>query len=155
MIYDITRPYFTEKEAWGEPCKMSGILLLTLLAIRQVVDEPFYVYGGYATTGHTEGSFHYRGLAVDFGVRSNIWEAYCYIDAAIINLQLDNYLGLGVYPHWKPYPGFHIDIRGYKARWSKLKTSEYLKDGDDEEKYVSINVFVDKYGNNNHKWRTI
>jgi len=157
MIYDITRPYFTEKEAWGDPEKMSGLLLLVLLAIREIVNEPFYIYCGYSTTGHVDGSFHYKVpcLAVDFGTKSDIWNAYCDINTTIINLQLEKSIGLGAYPHWKPYPGFHLDIRGWLARWAKLKRSEYTKKDDDAEDYVSIETFVKIYGDDDKTWRTV
>jgi hypothetical protein len=46
------------------------------------------------------------------------------------------FTGIGVYPHWSPYPGLHLDIRpvdspGERAVWGAVK-----RDG--EQVYVSI-----------------
>jgi hypothetical protein len=35
---------------------------------------------------------------------------------------LEEICGLGIYPDWA-HPGFHLDLRGYKARWGRVEGS--------------------------------
>jgi len=81
--------------------------------------------------GHTKGSKHYLkirpdgtieclALACDFDIENmNYKEAY---EAVMDFLQEKNLfytVGMGLYPDWNN-PGFHLDHRGEKRRWSEI-----------------------------------
>jgi hypothetical protein len=119
--------YFNKKEAWGRPEKMSGLLLMTLYQIRVCSDWKIIIHCG--TQGkHCANSYHYKGLAVDFhfipppGI--TLYEQTQNMLAFFSDMQLQDSVGLGVYPEWNN-PGFHFDVRGSRARWGKLN-DEYV-----------------------------
>lgn len=113
---------FSPKENWGDPNKMSGTLLLTLDAVRRFYDHPFVIHCGFATTGHSEASFHYKGEASDFDIKEPGVSFHTQIIKflhILDGLQLSGSVGLGIYPQWNN-PGFHLDVRGESARWGYL-----------------------------------
>ena len=110
--------YFKIGENWGDASRMNGGLILSLDLIRHYFDVPFIVHCGYEPDGHSKGSQHYVYNAVDFHVKSMSFKDSCRKMFQVIDyLQLTNFIGLGFYPEWKN-PGFHIDLRGFKARWA-------------------------------------
>lgn len=132
-IWDKIDPYFYREEPWGDPDKMSGALLMILFDLRFHSAWKIIIHCG--TQGkHCEGSYHYKGLAVDFHFKTpsgsfTFREQAKYLMQYLADMQLDSSTGLGIYPQWNN-PGFHLDVRGTKARWLK-------QDG----KYVGINRF--------------
>lgn len=109
--------YFTKKENWGNPDKIDPSLLFVLDAVRDLVGHSFIINCGYKTDGHAKNSQHYQGKAVDFYVKGIPFkEAYEKINQALLELNIQNEVGFGVYPQWE-IPGFHLDVRGTRARW--------------------------------------
>ena len=110
--------HFDKKENWGDPDKMNGFLLLLLDGICHTYDRPFVIHCGYAEDGHSTGSQHYLGNAVDFHIEGG--EYYSIQIEKMLRIlewfQVSDRVGLGIYPDWN-YPGFHLDGRGTKARW--------------------------------------
>lgn len=112
--------HFKPTEAWGDPARMSGILLITIDIIRDIwgPNTEFVVNCGFASDGHTPGSCHYKGDALDHYV--NDGEPYpmqvAHMESALRDLQIADRVGLGIYPDWRN-PGFHLDVRGTRARW--------------------------------------
>ena len=120
MIWKILEPYFSKNENWGNPEKLNGFLLLLLYQIRLEVSNKIIIHNAYAENGHTKNSQHYIGNAVDFHVQGiQFGEAIRLVHKTLKGLQIENKVGLGIYPQWVN-PGFHLDVRGYKARWSKI-----------------------------------
>lgn len=132
-IWDTVEPHFLKKEAWGDPNKISGLLLLVLYDIRCRSGWGIQIHCG--TQGnHCENSYHYKGLAADwhFIVPNNsvsFRDQARFLMQYLVDMQLDNSTGLGLYPQWA-HSGFHLDVRGKKARW--------LKQGGE---YVALNRF--------------
>jgi len=122
--------HFSPAENWGNPTKINGLLLLLLDEITEEIKNysrekyqkisPCIIHCAYETSGHSPSSQHYKGNAVDFHFKNiPAIEAYNLILKFLKNYQVENFIGLGVYPNWNN-PGFHLDVRGYKARWSRV-----------------------------------
>ena len=121
MLIDNLR-HFNRREAWGRPTRINGALLLVMdeLADRVKFQCPqcdFIIHNAYrpGTTGQ-----HPLLNAVDFHLT---WlkplPAYHWIIETLGEMQCLEHVGLGVYPEWE-YPGFHLDVRGTKARWAQV-----------------------------------
>ena len=111
---------FTPEEAWGDPTKVNGSLLLLLQAIRTYIAHGFTVHNAYTHTGHAPSSQHYVGNAVDFHISGiPFYEAVLVVEEALHFYQVEEHVGLGIYPDWNT-PGFHLDVRGTKARWGRI-----------------------------------
>ena len=119
-VWDLLR-HFSREEPWGDPDRVSGTLLLTLEAVRERLGWPIVVHAAYATAGHNPRGYHPRGLAVDFHFATELplRHQVKHLLAALDDLQLAAHVGLGLYPDWT-HPGFHLDVRGYRARWGRL-----------------------------------
>jgi uncharacterized protein YcbK (DUF882 family) len=121
---------FSPSENWGDKDKVNGSLLETLDIITNEIKRvtwerykkvsPCIIHCAYEVTGHSEKSEHYKGNAADFHF-NNIppLEAYETILQILKEYQKYNHVGFGVYPDWYNQ-GFHLDVRGYKARWSQV-----------------------------------
>lgn len=125
--------YFKIGESWGDYKKMHPLIIIILEKFRSALPSGYWikVHCGYKQGGHTKNSYHYQGKAVDFHVVGcSFIEAerhlMRFLKRAIYydnkEYYLLNYVGLGIYPEWQD-PGFHLDIRGQKASWSKLNGS--------------------------------
>jgi len=115
--------YFKPYEKWGDPSKMSGTILMVIDAIRDIVGVPFLVTCGYEINKDRQikKSRHMISDAVDFIITTlPAQEAYQKLLFAIKLLQIDDTIGLGIYPYWKPQAGYHLDVRGERARWGGL-----------------------------------
>ncbi|HSA06131.1 MAG TPA: hypothetical protein P5556_03020 [Candidatus Gastranaerophilales bacterium] len=122
--------HFKPHENWGNSKKINGMLLLLLDEITEQVksyslcnynkNSPCIIHCAYETSGHSPNSQHYKGNAADFHF-SNIppFKTYETIIKVLKDTQTENFVGLGVYPDWIN-PGFHLDARGEKARWSRI-----------------------------------
>lgn len=122
--------HFHQGEKWGNKDKVNGLLLLLLDIITDRIKQyswekykrisPCIIHCAYETTGHSANSQHYKGNAADFHFENvNLPEAYNIILAVLKEYQVEEFTGLGVYPDWHT-PGFHLDLRGEKARWSRI-----------------------------------
>lgn len=118
--------YFRPSENWGEHSKMNPMLLILLDKVRDMIGTSIHINCGYELTGHEPNSQHGYGNAVDFHVKNmSHREANRRILAALDVIQIagkcaSDVVGLGIYPDWNT-PGFHLDVRGYKARWGAVK----------------------------------
>jgi uncharacterized protein YcbK (DUF882 family) len=105
--------HFSPNENWGDWTKMAKNLFLALDKFREYVGHPVYVNCGYATNGHTNKSYHYKGMAVDIHVKNvNV------IDQFLAAERIDEFNGIGLYPDWRN-PGLHLDIRPKNQKFEK------------------------------------
>lgn len=112
--------HFSRSENWGDTSKLNPFLIPVMDIIRGRLGYPIYINNAYQQDGHTDGSQHYIGNAVDFIVKGiDFKTAIIEIERILEELGISDYVGLGIYPDWNT-AGFHIDIRGYKARWGRL-----------------------------------
>lgn len=140
-IWSVIKAHFHKGEKWGDPDEVDPILLMVLFMLRREIGKPFSIHNAYDPPGtHSDKSYHYIGEAVDFHIIGlTLLEASATIEKVLKELKLWDKVGLGIYPDWNK-PGFHLDIRGYKARWSaqyhykvkkvrgrnkKIRTQEY------------------------------
>ena len=115
---------FKESEAWGDPMKMSYRIVWLLANIRASLPNNCWIkiHKGSSISGHAKKSQHYNVpcLAVDFHiVGCPLLESEMHIMKYLHNSGMIEFVGIGIYPQWLN-PGFHIDIRGERASWSKL-----------------------------------
>jgi len=128
--------HFSRNENWGEPNRVSPLLLLTLEALREWTGWPIVIHCAYATSGHSPRSFHYQGLAVDFHFETGVPyprqidyvlgfldnSGFGVLAGELARARWFNFgqmCGLGIYPDWE-CPGFHLDVRNYPARWGRI-----------------------------------
>lgn len=112
--------HFSPKENWGDPQKMSFVLIRMLDEMRERSGSPIIIHEGYATSGHSPNSYHYQGRAVDFHIQEmDLLDQYLWAERL-------EFRGIGVYPYWNN-PGLHVDIRaGKKAAWARTKDGVYV-----------------------------
>ena len=130
-VWQLVDPYFDRDEAWGDPDKINGLLVLLMWAIRQSIPDRYNIHFGTQGT-HTPGSQHGLGNADDGHFISSLpfYDQIIRLESVLDALQVSDRVGLGIYPAWD-IPGFHIDVRGYMARWGWIgakkpdKTMEY------------------------------
>jgi hypothetical protein len=112
--------HFTPDENWGNWRKVHRDLIYGLDALRAFLGLPIVIHNAYDTRGHTDGSYHYRGMAVDGHV-----ECLSLMDLFFALARFDEFNGIGLYPYWtldgkpkgKRCPGFHADIRPKSERF--------------------------------------
>jgi len=126
--FEAFAPYFSAAEQWGDIEALEWVTVWALYRLRVTMvaaghDWPIVVHDATGP-GHSPTGYHPRGLAVDFhfggeaaGMR--IADQADILEAALAALRLDRFTGLGVYPDWHR-PGFHLDLRGRRARWGRL-----------------------------------
>jgi len=128
-----TIKHFNPKEKWGDPEKMDYRLVWMLDRLREKIGKPIIIHCGYATDGHAENSYHYKGQAVDFHVEGgafNFHEGWKSVTLEFRNRRMDRkvffmqekfwFLGLGIYPHWNN-PGFHLDLGPARSWWQNAE----------------------------------
>ena len=69
------------------------------------------------------------GRAIDFYFISPGLRPETFLTQYLQILSLPQWGGLGIYPDWRPYPGFHIDTRGpehqsWRASWIGFKEDD-------------------------------
>jgi uncharacterized protein YcbK (DUF882 family) len=122
--------YFTKNEKWGDSERMNPALLILLDKLREKAGNPFVIHCGFEQTGHTAQSRHYTGDAADFHMEGlSFFNAVELVLKSLHEVKIAGqvaavYVGLGIYPDWST-PGFHLDFRGYYARWGRLG-GEYI-----------------------------
>ncbi len=110
--WDELKPIFSINENWGDPFKMSIILITTLYNLRRFVNKPIHIHCGYEKRG--TGGLHPRGMAVDFHIKD-----MHVIDQFIAASRFDEFNGIGLYSWWNN-PGLHVDVR--------TKSQKYFED---------------------------
>lgn len=116
-IWDIVTE-FKKTENWGKPDKVNGLLILLLQRIRNRVGCPMHINNAFRD--ETGTSQHPRGNAVDFYFTGiSYLEACVRLEQSLKELQVQNHVGLGIYLDWN-IRGFHLDVRGERARWSRI-----------------------------------
>jgi hypothetical protein len=113
--------HFTKNENWGDPDRVNGLLLLLLDALRSKWGAPFIIHCACEQSGHSAGGQHPLGNAVDFHIEDG---EPCALQIGVMEhfikgLNVADRVGLGIYPDWRN-PGFHLDVRGAKARWGRI-----------------------------------
>lgn len=139
---------FDENEAWGDPALMNGLLVMLMEKIKEAfvkrLDEnaTFVIHCAYEESGHASNSQHAQmtknghgielakiGNAVDYHIETFLTfsQTARVMEAILDELQIKDVVGFGIYPDWiikktgRPVPGFHLDVRGVKARWGRVK----------------------------------
>lgn len=109
---------FSPREAWGDPSKMNGLLLLLMYAIRLIAGLAIIIHCAYEKSGHAEKSQHGLANAVDFNLVTALpfYAQILLVEKILRGLQLWDRIGIGIYPAWNT-PGFHLDVRGTHAEW--------------------------------------
>jgi len=97
--------FFTPRECGDE---MNYVFMQKILLLRLVIDVSMNIIDGFATSGHADDSYHYRGRALDF---------WCKLSPRKVMRQIDRlglFSALGIY--WWGYhkPFYHIDDRNEK-----------------------------------------
>lgn len=124
------RPYFKETEAWGDISKVQWYHVKHLFDLREKMhwqhDWPIIIYCCYESSGHSENSYHYKGLATDFHFKTDVEfkRQYEILKWYLLSLELWNFVGLGVYTDWNN-PGFHLDSRGENVKWIQIDGKYY------------------------------
>jgi len=113
--------HFTKTENWGDPDRINGTLLLLLDVLRDRWSASFIIHCAYEPGGHSQNSQHYLGNAVDFHIEDGEPFALqiCVMTHFLKGMNAADHVGLGIYPEWNN-AGFHLDVRGTKARWGRL-----------------------------------
>lgn len=130
--------HFHAGEAWGNPGQMNYSLLRRLDRARAYVGYPFIITSGNQGV-HSPNSLHYQGRAVDFVVKRPKSVTLC--DVLLSLLRFD-FTGVGIYPHWKPSGGFHLEFSGERDSVRKLWMGIYEKSegGDRIQTYHALTV---------------
>lgn len=123
--WEMIEKYFSPKE-FGEGAYegMQDDFLISLYRFRVAMDTPMIIHIGYATKGHSTNSFHYKGRAIDFHFKYNPVS----IRKVVVTAIKCGLHGIGLYPHWAPFPGgVHIDNRspGVFNVWSRNEAGIY------------------------------
>ena len=111
--------YFSKKE-WGrDPDKADWPLVLFMDKLRGVLNHPIFIHECWAPDGHTDGSLHYQGKAVDFytdGDHLTVLLAIC---------SLGPKARIGFYPGRRPW--WHVDFgRVIRSRFWTRENGQYI-----------------------------
>lgn len=128
-------PDFTINEAWGDLSRVHWwhihhLWLIRTMMITQGYDWPMIIHCCYEATGHASKSFHSRegkSCATDYHFVTDepLTVQREVLEKVLSDLGLANKVGLGAYPFWNN-PGFHIDGRGRRVRWTRDKDGKYI-----------------------------
>jgi hypothetical protein len=103
--------FFKKTEDWGDWTKLHVDLILGLDAFRNFVNKPIIIHCAYSISGHSDNSYHYKGMAVDLHVKD-----LSLVDQFLAVSRFDVFNGIGLYTDWE-HPGLHLDIRPLKCRF--------------------------------------
>lgn len=114
--------HFNPDENFGDPSKMSYLLLLSLDNLREYIGAPIVIHCGYEDRGND--SYHCKGMAVDCHAKGLSLYDFYFASTRF------SFHGIGVYPKWNN-PGLHLDIRPvhrYEGRafWGCTAPGEYV-----------------------------
>lgn len=117
--------YFSPEEFGVEAYNnMDDSFLIKLYKFRVAMGNPMIIHEGYATSGHSPNSYHYRGRAVDFHFRQS---NPVFIRRLVVAAVRCGLYGIGIYPYWVT-PGFHLDDRHPNKfqMWKRNKNGIYI-----------------------------
>ncbi len=127
------RDYKNRKLFTDEVIKRTKFEIVELVDIinEYVAPSKLVVHCFFDPYGHVSTSRHYinekrkEADACDFHIESGetFKSDIKLIESILDDLSLLDYVGFGIYPHWRN-PGFHLDLRGYKARWGGISVKE-------------------------------
>lgn len=163
MIWNLLTHYFSPKEKWGNPDKMKPELLFCLWKLRRhlersaLLDDPRIIINcGYEE--RKTGGGHPDGRAVDFHVSGlNFLKAEALILDFMEELNLENWIALGIYPEWGDWkrPGFHLEIEKEKREKPRRWGAYYERNdegrcllgenGQVTQKYIAYDLARDNY----------
>jgi hypothetical protein len=104
---------------------MDGEIIVLLDDLRDIYNFPFLVHSDWrkppdGIPPELWPSQHNHGQAVDFHIQGlDYQDAVDLMEYYLRQLDVVRYVGLGIYPHWND-SGFHLDTRGYMARWGAI-----------------------------------
>lgn len=119
---------------WGDRDNVNPMLPLLMDRFRSSCGCPITINCSADSEGHKPNGDHPKGNGVDFHMKSmSKKERFVFVDylsqiralddylksTRVFRIPVDQIIALGIYPQWKN-PGFHLGIRGYKARWGWL-----------------------------------
>lgn len=121
--------FFSRHENWGDPEKMDADFVQQLDHFRGIIGKPFVLTcAAFATHGHSENSYHYKGRAADGRfVDSDTHEALSIKEHILIALRAP-FGGVGIYTHSSLGPFLHFDNRvaTYDRKiWTSEKEGHY------------------------------
>lgn len=101
-----------EKEEFGDHwAKMNAHFLILLDTFRHEVGFPFHLTASFATSGHSENSWHYKGRAVDgFFARPDTHERLS-MEHHLLYALRSPFTGIGLYLWSENGPFLHLDNR--------------------------------------------
>ncbi len=106
--WDVIKNYFSPEEfGKGAYYNMDDDFLIKLYKFRVAMGSPMIIHEGYATSGHSSNSYHYKGRAIDFHFRQ---ANPVFVRRLITTAVKCGLYGIGIYQHWNT-PGFHLDDR--------------------------------------------
>ncbi len=160
MIWELLKPYFSRNEKWGDPDKMSPVLLFFLFEFRRTFPDGAYMKINCGWDERTTGGGHPDGRAADVhivGVSFLAVEAR--LQSFIKKKGLEKHIALGIYPEWGggKRPGFHIEVekeeRSKPRRWgAKYKRDRsqaiIFKNGNACQEYTSYSIALNKVKEN-------
>jgi len=124
--------YFDKDEFHGWYDKMSQELLVKLDILRHQWGRPIHVSSASGAVGRDDNSQSQHNWAAHGEVRAvDIFPEGVVTEDDVerfVNVATDaGMTGIGVYPHWSPSIGFHVDVRpdkaiGYPATWGAVNT---------------------------------
>ncbi len=114
---------FDDKYSLNKGADINMELVARLDSLRDWIKCPIQVTAGYDSKGHSEMSYHYKGLAVDIIICTlmTMREQWAYIRTA-------GFEGIGIYPHWKHKVysgGWHLDVRDVPQIWRQMDDGSY------------------------------
>lgn len=129
---------FTRNENWGDPDRVNASLVYVMDALRNWLGFRIHINNAFEASGHSPKSQHYKGNADDFWVECDLdfAEQVRLIEEFLELFGLADKVGFGIYPNWRR-PGFHLDVRGRRARWGAIP------DGEGGQQYVSQEAALD------------
>lgn len=111
---------FFKPHEWGSWRNVSAVLIYVVDELRASAHAACIIHCAWATSGHSAGSAHYRGLAVDLHL-----VGMPVIDQYLLAEKLGEFGGIGLYPHWNT-PGLHLDMAEKGRRWIRDAKGIYL-----------------------------
>lgn len=128
LFYTASYRYFSDK---GDP-DLGGIenmdpsFMKFLDNFRHQLGHPIHIHAGYATSGHSPNSQHYKGLAVDCSCPSLTLRDF-YNAACNFQYYRRGFGAIGVYPYWNRQ-GLHLDFRKIGIKWIRDSRGKYVYD---------------------------
>lgn len=108
--------HFKPTEKWGNPDEMEFELVKALDDFRDTKDTPLVIMEGFATSGHSERSYHYKGMAVDcrfVDPKTKLAKDLQFHTMAALQSPFG---GIGIYTWGASGPFLHLDIRPVKGQ---------------------------------------